>query len=508
MLKYNNYFFCNLDFGSQLTGVERAALKRAKVFKKFLGIDVVFLTSRFNINIHDNVDNLKKIGWMPRSTEVYNVYEYYRGYYKHKLNKRNCEYFDRNIYNIIDVESNPMHQKFVSKVNGDFYKYVVWNDINKNKILFINNIFNKKTIKREKFDNQGNLFAIQELDDKGRVTIEDLIHLDGYLVLQRYFDENNKLLKIVLFDETGLIKNVFLNEEQLVNYWIKEVADLSQPQCFVIDRNLNWGVALKHYNKQNGHLSISLVHSSHMVELANNIMDGALNSNFRDILEDRHIVDYIVTLTPQQKNDIKTRFPNKQNLVAIPHSIDILPERVNFETRNVNKIVAMCRLAPEKQVTDMVLMMHVLTKSHPNVKLHIYGDGGQKNIILEKIKEYNLQNNIVLEGYKDDISEGYKDAVFSLLTSRCEGFSLAILESLTYGVPAVSYDIPYGPSSMIENNLNGFLVKHGDYEEMATLISKSLSDFKKLQDMSLNSYNSISNFLEENVAKSWAELIN
>lgn len=505
--KYNNYFFCNLDFGVQLTGVERAALKRAKVFKKFLGIDVVFLTSRFNNNLHKNVDNLKDIGWMPKSTEVYNVYEYYRGYYNHRFTKQAPDYFDRSIYNVLDIEANAKHQKFVSKVNPEFYKYVIWSDINKEKIVFINNIFNKKTIKREKFDNDGHLFAIQELDDKGKVTIEDLIHLDGHLVIQRYFGENNRLMKIVLFDKTGLVKDVFLNEEELVNYWLKEITDLSQPQCFVIDRNLSWKAALKNHHKANGHLAISLVHSSHMIEMAHDVMTGPLNSNFRDMLEGRQIVDHIVTLTPQQKIDIQTRFPNRDNVVVIPHSIDILPEQVDFKTRNKNKIVAMCRLAPEKQVTDMVQMMGVLIKTHPNVKLHIYGDGGQKATIIEKIEELKLQDNIILEGYKDDISEGYEDAVFSLLTSRCEGFSLAILESLTYGVPAVSYDIPYGPASMITNDSNGFLIKHGDYEAMANVISKSLNDVEKLESLSVNAYNSVSNFLEENVAKSWAKLI-
>lgn len=507
MDKYKNYFFCNLDFGTQLTGVERAALKRAKVFKSNFGIDVIFLTSRFNIDIHKNIQTLKKLGWMPNGSEVYNVYEYYRGYYKHQFDKINSNYFDLNRYNVIDIESNALHQKYTSKVNDKFFKYVVWSDVAKTRLSFINNIFNGKITKREKFDNEGRLFAIQDLDDNGKVVIEDLIHVDGHLVLQRYFGENNKLMKIVLFDRDGSIIDVFFNEEQLVDYWIKDIVDITEPQCFIIDRNTNWNIALKNFNKNTGHLSISLVHSSHMVELADNILTGPLNSNFKGVLEDKYIVDHIVTLTPQQKSDIETRFKNKKNIVSIPHSIDILPKQVDFKQRNSNKIVAMCRLAPEKQVVDMVLMMGELVKSHPNLKLHIYGDGGEKNKIIEKIAELKLQENIILEGYTDDISLAYQDAIFSLLTSRCEGFSLAILESLTFGVPAASYDIPYGPASMITDGVNGVLVKLGDYKAMAEGLSRILSDENQLKEMSAQAYLSTENYLEHNVAKSWEKLI-
>lgn len=131
----------------------------------------------------------------------------------------------------------------------------------------------------------------------------------------------------------------------------------------------------------------------------------------------------------------------------------------------------------------------------------------EKTNIVNKINELNLNHNIHLIGYVEDISKAYNDAVFSLLTSRCEGFSLAVLESLCHGVPAASYDIPYGPSSMIQNNVNGILVEHGNYKMMAQEISKILSAKGKLEKMSQSAYGSISKYKEDNVAKIWKALI-
>ncbi len=236
-------------------------------------------------------------------------------------------------------------------------------------------------------------------------------------------------------------------------------------------------------------------------------MSGRLNSNFKNILDKKYIVDHVITLTEHQKTDIQKRFPNVTNITTIPHSIDEVPEKVAFEKRDPNKIVAMCRLAPEKQVTDMVLMMSELVKTHPKVQLYIYGDGGEKNKITDKIKELKLEESVHLAGYVEDIAKGYNDAIFSLLTSRCEGFSLAVLESLCHGVPAASYDIPYGPSSMIKHNVNGILTEHGNYKLMAQEISNKLNDVKALKKMSEAAYQSISGYKEENVAKIWESII-
>lgn len=506
-MEYKNFYFCNLDFGKQLTGVERSALKRARLFKNYFGISAIFLTSRFNENIHANVKRLKDVGWMPKSCEVYGVYEYLRGAYIDQRKISNQYQLDKTAYNVTEIESNPAHEKWVSKVNSNFYKYVVWTDKYKNKLSFINNLHRQKVVRRERFDHEGRLFSIQELNEQGKTAVEDLIHLDGHLVLKRFFGENNQLQKIVLYSAIGMIEEIFEDEAQLVDYWLKKIIDFNEPACFVIDRNPAWNNALKNFHQKNGHKSISIFHSSHLVEMEDNLMTGRLNSNFKAILEDKYTVDHIVTLTEHQKQDILKRFSNKQNIVTVPHSIDELPARIPFQQRNPNKLVALCRLAPEKQVVDMVMMMGELIKSRPETELYIYGDGAEKSKIVDKINELKLANQVHLVGYKENIAEAYADAAFSLLTSKCEGFSLAILESLSYGVPAASYNIPYGPSTMIQHQENGILVDHADYKSMANLLSQILAQPERLEAMSENAYNSIERFKEQHVAEIWREMI-
>lgn len=507
-MEYKKFYFCNLDFGKQLTGIERSALKRAQVFKKYLGIDPIFLTTMLHIDLHSCFQKLKDLEFVPQTSEVYGLFEYLRGSYDSYRHVREKQEINKNSYNVVDVIENSAHEKWYSKTSPDFIKYVVYTDLKKDQALYINSLYKGHIVKREKYDSEGRLFMVQEVNLEGQTTIENIIHLDGHVVLQMYLDEKYKVQKYVLFSKNGLVEDIFTNESQLVDYWLQKFINHKIPSCFIVDRNLPWNHALRNFNKESGHLNISIIHNSHLLELEKDIINGRLNYHFADVLQEKFKVDHIVTLTEHQRSDILKRFPERKNIITIPHSVDFLPKRVDFGSRDRNKIVVMCRLAADKQVEHSVLMMKKLIVKHPKLKLYIYGDGNQKQNIINKIKELEVEENVFVVGYIDDIYEVFNDAVFFLLTSRIEGCPLVLLESLSYGVPMGSYNIAYGPPSLIEDQQNGFIVEHGEYEELAEKISSVLNDDAKLMQLSQNAYDSIEPYKEENVAKIWKNLLN
>ncbi|EPF75561.1 glycosyltransferase [Acinetobacter rudis] len=495
-------YFLNVDFGIKLTGIERSSLKRAFLFKNYLNILPVFITSKLNVNLQKNIQHLKKIGWMPQKCQVVNVYEHLR-YHDSNDKSSSPQFLSLNVDDFEVVEMNEKHQRFRSK-SGNFSMYVVWHDVEKRNINYINFYFKSKKIKCELYENN-RLYVSQYFDENFYINYEDIYDFQGKVVLKRIYSLKTHLIERIEHYKNSKLYTIYKSEQELTLKWMDSYS-IEKKSILIIDKNRFWSLAASQRRPQCK--VISVLHSNHLCESEiHNIETGTLNSNYSALLNEFHQVDTIITLTPQQKVDIETRFKNKNNIVTIPHSVDILPEEIEFKQRNLNKIVAMCRLAPEKQVVDMVLMMSELVKDHPEMKLHIYGDGGEKNKIIEKINELKLQENITLEGYVDDISLAYQDAIFSLLTSRCEGFSLAILESLTFGVPAASYDIPYGPASMIQDEVNGILVELGDYKGMAKKISNILVDESKLKEMSLQAYKSTDRYLEHNVAKEWGKLI-
>ena len=469
------------------------------MFCDYLNIVPIFLTVKLNIDLVDNINNYKDLGWMPEDCLVINMYDSLRGKYDKILSKKNLS---SECYRV--EEKNVLHQRYWSKKNS-FNQYVVWRDVEHKKLNYINIFYRGFLIKREKYDVNGCLYLVQELNESRDVTTESLMGVNGNIILKKYFVEG-KLEKIILYNKFGETIDIFDQEIDLISYWVRTL-DLGENPKFIIDKNRFWAKALHELKKDISCNIVSMIHSNHMREIDyNNVVSGRLNSNYSAIFEKKYYIDNIIVLTQQQKHDITLR-DAYHNLVVIPHSIDGLPKFIQFNQRNRNKIVTLCRLAPEKQVIDMVYMMKELVKVNSNVKLHIYGEGVERKKIEDKISELGLEKNIILEGFISDIAQAYQDAVCSLLTSKCEGFSLSILESLSFAVPAISYDVKYGPASMIKHDVNGYLVEQGNHKKIAHILSQILNDEEKLEELSYQAYLSAQNYLPENLASSWKKLL-
>nr|MBO8492382.1 glycosyltransferase [Staphylococcus aureus] len=78
--------------------------------------------------------------------------------------------------------------------------------------------------------------------------------------------------------------------------------------------------------------------------------------------------------------------------------------------------------------------------------------------------------------FLSNLDQEYSDAYLSLITSNMEGFSLALLESLAHGVPVISYDVDYGPSELIQDGFNGYLVPPGDINQMVEKVDQLLNN--------------------------------
>ena len=88
----------------------------------------------------------------------------------------------------------------------------------------------------------------------------------------------------------------------------------------------------------------------------------------------------------------------------------------------------------------------------------MYGFGKEEAKYKQLITEYNLENNVFLRGFKRNLNAEIQDAYMSLITSSMEGFNLGLLETIAEGIPSVGYNSKYGPSELILNNKNGYLI--------------------------------------------------
>jgi len=118
-----------------------------------------------------------------------------------------------------------------------------------------------------------------------------------------------------------------------------------------------------------------------------------------------------------------------------------------------------------------------------------------------------LEKKVFVNDFVHDVAPVYQSAGLSILTSGIEGFCLGVMESLFYGCPVISFDIKYGPHSMIRNGVNGFLVPFKDVGRLAKQIIQTLSDEGLHQKMVDRAAESVRGLSHEEVAKKWGVLL-
>ena len=174
-----------------------------------------------------------------------------------------------------------------------------------------------------------------------------------------------------------------------------------------------------------------------------------------------------------------------------------------------NNIVSIGRLVPEKGFLDLVDIFKKIADTYPKWHLFIVGDGLQFNKLKEKIKLFNLENNVILTGYKkkDEIDEILEKSSIYVMTSYTESFGIVLLEAMNYGIPCIAYTSAEGANEIITNNVDGYLIKNRDENLMIKKIKNLICDMDERKKLGKNARKKIDQYSETVVKEKWLEIM-
>ena len=141
---------------------------------------------------------------------------------------------------------------------------------------------------------------------------------------------------------------------------------------------------------------------------------------------------------------------------------------------------------PQKDFETLFKAYAIIQKKYKNSKLVILGDGILRKELEGKALDLNIRSNIIFAGWQKNIYKYLKFADLVIFSSHYEGFPISILESMACGVPVIATDSPTGPREILDNGKYGFLVKVGDYQKIASIVTKLLKS-KSLRSRYKNS---------------------
>ena len=199
----------------------------------------------------------------------------------------------------------------------------------------------------------------------------------------------------------------------------------------------------------------------------------------------------------------------KVELVYNPIDLKLIEKKSeNVEKKYENYLkqdyfLQVSRLTQQKQPEHLVDIYYKLKQAGIKEKLYFIGDGEKKEIIKQKIKEYNLENDIILLGQIENPYSFFKNAKLFVHTAKYEGLPTVLLESLALGTPVVSYDCPTGPRDILgKNSEYGELISLNDkdmFVEKVLELINSKEKYEKYKKLSLIRANDFS--MENNKVK-------
>ena len=213
----------------------------------------------------------------------------------------------------------------------------------------------------------------------------------------------------------------------------------------------------------------------------------------------------IITLTQKMENLVKSKYKLK-NIFTINNAFN--NQDINhFEKIELsNYIIAVGNMQNDYKQFDHLIK--AFQKSNLKCKLYILGDGKLMPIYEQLVSDLNLDNQIIFLGYKDNVLDYMAKAKFYVMSSKNEGFPNVLLESLSLGVPVVSYDCDSGPSEIIINEYNGLLIENQSIEALASGMNRFLNDEKLYIFCKNNAKQSVEKFHMDNIGSKWVELLN
>lgn len=211
-------------------------------------------------------------------------------------------------------------------------------------------------------------------------------------------------------------------------------------------------------------------------------------------------LDTFVVLTRQ---DAKS-WSDVRRALIIPNPLTFTPTK--YSNNESKKIISVGRLFNQKGFDLLIKAWAIIAKKHQGWEVNIYGNGELKEYLESLIDKYNIKDSFHIYSPTTNISQKYSESSFYVMPSRFEGFGLVLTEAMSCGLPCISFDCPNGPSDIIKDGEDGFLVQDGNIKSLANKMDCLIENKELRKQMGINAKKNVERYKQEIIMKSWVNL--
>lgn len=272
----------------------------------------------------------------------------------------------------------------------------------------------------------------------------------------------------------------------------------------IAEKSLSWKAvsALKHLFRQlkpdlvHTHASMSariaaklagakIVYTRHSVFPPSKVLSTFPGKQINGLIN-HHLSDGIIAVAEAAKDNLTATGISAKKITVILNGVEPLVPVSLEEKKQLKKRF---HVRPEENVVSIVARLEDIKghdyfidaadrvlKEIPNVKFLIAGTGSYESHLHQKVSDLHLEKNVLFTGFIKDVDKLMAITDIQANASYgTEATSLALLEGMSLGVPAVVSDFGGNPG-VIKNEKNGLVIPMQNAEALANGILRLLTD--------------------------------
>lgn len=214
-------------------------------------------------------------------------------------------------------------------------------------------------------------------------------------------------------------------------------------------------------------------------------------------------LNHILLLTQAALDDYKNFLPMKssQSFHCIPNFHDERP--ANLSELKSKNLIFVGRFDPIKGIDRLI---QIFKSMDTDWNLILIGDGAELNRMKDLASD---SDRIMFYGHQslDMIQKLMCDSSIFVMTSHSEGLPMVLIEAMACGLPCIAFDIQTGPSELIIDGINGFLIPDNDETMFRNKLTLMMDDYELRKKMQSNLHLSLNRYHSSHVLELWRELL-
>ncbi|MGJ1196366.1 glycosyltransferase family 4 protein [Sphingobacterium spiritivorum] len=210
--------------------------------------------------------------------------------------------------------------------------------------------------------------------------------------------------------------------------------------------------------------------------------------------------DSFVVLTEEDRG----YWGDMANIRVIPNANSFTPD--TQAALDAKVAVAVGRYDYQKGFDNLIRIWYEIHKTHPDWSLNIFGQGPLKENLQHLISELKLSEVVHLCSPVKNIEQEYLRSSILVMTSRYEGFGMALSEAQACGLPLVAYACKCGPKDIIRTGSNGYLIAENDVKDFVEKVNLLIENKTLRTEIGANAIAMSQHYSEEKVMNQWVSL--